>query len=126
MGNYKTLLTKYHFAPENIYNIYEIGVSTVMEKPKVGQKQVGLGTSADRGEMVTICAILNAVGNFITAVFIFLTKEIKRTFLKGAPSGCKDLSNPRAVMNANTLMETIKQFQNYTKCSKEKSCFGNS
>ena len=68
--NYKKVLEKYQFTPDRIYNLDEMGLTTVLNPPKVvapkGKKQVGLIYSAERGELVTI--------NIFVVLFLKITK----------------------------------------------------
>ena len=61
-----------------IYNLDETGSTTVQKVPKVvaikGCKQVGQVTSRERGELVTMCAIVSATGN--TSSFHIPSKEL--------------------------------------------------
>lgn len=50
-----------------------------------GKKQVGRIVSAERGELVTFCGIINAVGQTIPPVFSFPKIWYKEIFLNGAP-----------------------------------------
>ncbi|XP_067939553.1 uncharacterized protein [Watersipora subatra] len=80
-----------------IFNLDESGFTTVQELPKVisprGQKQVGQQTSSERGELVTYCAIVNAVGNKLPPVLTFPRKRYNETFMNGAPEGNLGLTN---------------------------------
>lgn len=82
--NYEALLRKHHITPRNIYKIDETGMSSTMETPKViskcCQKQVGQATSAEQGELVTICAFIYDFGNSISSVFIPHRKKYKDQF----------------------------------------------
>lgn len=66
---------KHKFGPENIYNLDETGLTSVQTPGKVlapkGTKQIGQVTSAERGELVTMCCAINAIGNAIPPFFVF-------------------------------------------------------
>ncbi|KAF2887415.1 hypothetical protein ILUMI_18758 [Ignelater luminosus] len=70
--NYVSLLKRYKFPPERIFNLDETGVTTVMKPVKVvstlGKKQVSQIASAERGELVTFVGIINAVGQSLPPV----------------------------------------------------------
>lgn len=121
--NYERAITRYKITPERIYNLDETGVTTVMQAPKViaraGAKQVGQAVSAERGELVTLCAIVNAVGNAVPPVYIFPRKRFKNELLKGSPPGSLGLANPSGWMNGITFLETIKHVQKHTHCNVE-------
>ncbi|KAF2904413.1 hypothetical protein ILUMI_01764 [Ignelater luminosus] len=78
--------------------IYETGTTTV-QNPKTiiatkGAKQVNHGTSGERGELVTTCAIISAVGTYIPPVIIFPQKFFKPHMLKRALPGSMGLATP--------------------------------
>jgi hypothetical protein len=58
-----------------VCNIYETEVSTVVESPnivaQIGTKQVGQAAPDEQETMITICMIINYVGNTVPQVFIF-------------------------------------------------------
>ena len=63
------------YGPERIWNVDETGCTTVHKPAKVlattGAKQVGAIVSAERGQLVTLCCAVNAVGNSVPPMFIF-------------------------------------------------------
>ncbi|KAJ8916934.1 hypothetical protein NQ315_013406 [Exocentrus adspersus] len=65
-SRYVSVLEKYKFKPNQIWNLDETGLTTVMEPPKVvatkGKKQVANVSSQERGELVTFVGIINAAG----------------------------------------------------------------
>ena len=67
--NLRSVMERYNFPPNKIYNIDETGLMTVHKLPKViatkGEKQVGQVTSSERGTLVTTVGTINAVGNTI-------------------------------------------------------------
>ncbi|KAJ4429031.1 hypothetical protein ANN_26027 [Periplaneta americana] len=60
---------------EDVYNLDETGLTTVQKPGKVvsscGQKQVGKITSAERGTLVTVCAIIGSTGKAVPPFFVF-------------------------------------------------------
>ncbi|KAK4887849.1 hypothetical protein RN001_004120 [Aquatica leii] len=91
---YVFFLTKYSFTPD----LDKTGITTVMTTPKIlaekTQKQVGQIVSAERGEMVTFCSIVSAIGNTIPPIFIFPRVHYKPHFIHGAPEGKKTIRSP--------------------------------
>jgi transposase len=65
--NLSTVMDRYRFEPQNIYNVDETGLTTVQKPSKIiaekGTKQVGSITSQERGTLVTMCLAVNAIGN---------------------------------------------------------------
>lgn len=61
--------------PHSISNVEETGLSTVQTPARVlapkGMKQVGRCTSAERGNLTTMIAAVNAIGNHIPPMLIF-------------------------------------------------------
>ena len=54
MENYKTVMTKCQFTPENVYNLDVTGIIAVIELPKAisrWDKQVAQAASAERGQL---------------------------------------------------------------------------
>jgi hypothetical protein len=69
-ANFEQALRSYTFTPENIYNLHETGITTLVQALNIvarkGTKQVGQIVSAERGQLITICGIVNASGNSTT------------------------------------------------------------
>nr|CAI5839755.1 unnamed protein product [Callosobruchus analis] len=74
-SKYSSILEKYKFSPNQIWNLDETGLTTVMEPPKVvaskGKKQVANVSSQERGESITVIGIISAVGGTVPPVFLF-------------------------------------------------------
>lgn len=113
---------EYHsFTPESIFNLDETGLSTSHKPRKVlaetGKRHASQVVSADRGENVTLCAIINALGNSVPPCLVFPRKRFQPGMLLGAPSGSLGLSNPSGWMTATLFMEVLKHFVKHTRCS---------
>lgn len=84
--------------PERIWNMDETGLTTVQNPVKIvapkGMKQVGRVTSAERGQLVTMIAAINAIGNHVPPFLIFPRVNFKDFMLKGAPPGSIGAANP--------------------------------
>lgn len=80
--NLKSLMDRFQFPPQQIYNIDETGITTVHKPKKIiacrGLKQVSKVTSAERGELVTVCAAINAIGNHLPPFIIFPRKKLAK------------------------------------------------
>ncbi|XP_071044152.1 uncharacterized protein [Parasteatoda tepidariorum] len=74
-NNYERALTSDHFTVDQIYNLDETGVLTVVPAlnvaAKLGARQVWQVVSGERGGMITMCMIINALGNTVPPVFVF-------------------------------------------------------
>jgi transposase len=78
VGIFFTLLEKTYrevkITGAQIFNLDETGITTVHKVPKVvgprGIKQMGQITSGERGELVTMCCVISAVGQSLPPVFV--------------------------------------------------------
>lgn len=90
-SNLCKLYDKYKFEPHNIYNIDEIGVTTVHKPTKIlavkGTKQVSAITSRERETLVTVVLAVNAIGNTEPPMLIFPRIKMKPWFLTNSPVG---------------------------------------
>jgi hypothetical protein len=80
------------YSPEaRVYNLDETGISIVVRLQtfvaQLGTQQVGQVVSGDQGTVITVCMIVNTVGNAIPPVFVFLRARFNYTMLFGAPPG---------------------------------------
>jgi len=75
IDNYLRALKSWKFTADRVYNIDETGVYTVVQSPNIvaqlGRKQVGLAASGERGTLITLCMIINSVGNTVLQTFVF-------------------------------------------------------
>lgn len=111
------------FPPERIWNQDETGVTTVQNPPNVvapkGAKQVGNVTSAERGELITVSACVNALGNHIPPMMVFPRVSYKDYMLKGAPPEAIGGANPSGWSNEELYFKFMEHFIKHTKPSKE-------
>lgn len=77
--NLERVYAQYKFPPERILSLDETGLNTVVQSPPViaqkGKKQVGNLVSSERGETVTMVAIINAGGNALPPVYVIPRKK---------------------------------------------------
>lgn len=96
-GKLEDIMHRKQFPPHNIYNLDETGITTVQKPPKIiavkGQKQIGQATSAERGQLITMCNIINAVGNTIPPAYVFPRVKFVDHMLHGAPVGSLGLAH---------------------------------
>ena len=82
--NYKLVLNRHNFQPLDIWNMNEIGVTTVRKPDRIigrrGKKQIGAITSAERGTLITMVGTISASGNSIPPYFIFSQVKFQRAF----------------------------------------------
>ena len=119
--NYIQVLEKSKFRPENIYNLDETGITTVLKPTKVvsekGKKQVGQIASAERGELITFVGIINAVGNTIPPVFVFPRVRNLSDYIVEGPTSSIALGSKNGWMTSENFLEVLKHLVNHTKCS---------
>jgi len=89
---YVRLSDKHNFAPQNIYNVDETGMTTVQGTgSKImamkGRRQVGCLTSAERGQLVTVVVCMNVTGTFLPPLFIFPRQRMKAELMDHSPPG---------------------------------------
>ena len=102
------------YGPERIWNVDETGCTTVHKPAKVlattGAKQVGAIVSAERGQLVTLCCAVNAVGNSVPPMFIFPKVNYRDNFVNGGPVGCVGTAHPSGWMAAAGFLTFLKHF----------------
>ncbi|GFO30943.1 tigger transposable element-derived protein 6-like protein [Plakobranchus ocellatus] len=105
------LYSRYSFPPERVYNLDETGLTTSQKPQKVvaevGAKQVAHVVSHERGETVTMCGFINAIGNALPPVLIFPRKKFKSNMLHNAPPGAKGLANQSGWMTGDLFLESL-------------------
>ncbi|CAH2105821.1 unnamed protein product [Euphydryas editha] len=121
--NLKSLMDRYNFEPQQIYNIDETGLTTVHKLKKIvacrGLKQVSKVTSAERGEIVTVCSAINAIGNHLPPFMIFPRKNWQDRMIYNSPPGTSGAPNPSGWMNAVIFLQYLNHFQKHVRSSKE-------
>jgi hypothetical protein len=112
------------FPASRIYNVDETGVTTVPNKlSKVlssrGKKQVGVITSAERGQLVTVELCMSATGHFIPPLFVFPRVGMKQELLDHAPPGAVAVPHKSGWMQTEIFVDWFKHFLSHTNPSKE-------
>ncbi|KAK6186371.1 hypothetical protein SNE40_008418 [Patella caerulea] len=73
-------MDRHQFEPKDIWDVDETGITAVQKPNKVvatkGVKQIGAVTSAERGELVTLCVSAAANGQYIPPYFHFPQGEL--------------------------------------------------
>ena len=115
--NVKQVLDKH---ANNIWNLNETGLTTVTKPAQIlaekGTKQVGRIASAKRGENVTMCCCINAIGNSLLP-----RANFKQHMLKGAPRESLGLANCSGWMNSDLFPQVLTHFIHFMGASKKKS-----
>jgi len=125
VGEFFQNLTKvyetYQFGPSRIWNVDETGLTTVHQPGKIiagkGVKQVGKMTSAERGELVTVCSAISASGNHIPPFMILPRVNWQDRMLDGAPAGTKGTTNPSGWMTTPNFKQFLVHFCEHTSSS---------
>lgn len=106
---------KYELTPDKIYNCDETGISVVSKtKSKIlamkGRKQVGLLSSAERGQTITVEICFNAAGTYMPPLMIFPRQRMKPELLDHAPPGTTAVCNPRGWITSEIFLTWFKNF----------------
>lgn len=122
----ESLLKKHQFAPEDIFNLDETGVTTVQKVQKVisskGRHQVGQVTSRERGELITQVGIICASGRALPPVWIFPRKRFDEArMMLGVPaeSGALGLVHSSGWMTSENFLKVLQHFTKHVRCSLE-------
>lgn len=106
-----------------VYNLDETGCTTVQKPRKIiaekGVKQVNQCTSGERGELVTVVAIICATGTFLPPIFVFPRKNMKTHMMNGSPTGSLGLASPSGWMTSELFPQVMEHFIKHTQSSKE-------
>ncbi|KAL2092745.1 hypothetical protein ACEWY4_012543 [Coilia grayii] len=118
--NLATVMDRYKFPPNRIYNVDETGVTDIQKPKQVvterGRKQVGSVTSKERGELITLICAVNALGNAVPPLFIFPRVRFHSHFLKGSPVGSIGCSTKSGWTNQEIFVTFLKHLIQHTNC----------
>lgn len=122
--NLERVMSEHSFSPQNIWNMDESGLATVPSKnTKIiatkGRKQVGILTSAERGQHLTVVCCLNALGTYVPPAFIFPRKNMKAELMDRAPTGAIGLAQEKGWMCSDTFVQWLHHFVKHVKPSAE-------
>lgn len=114
------ILSEHSFQPADIWNVDESGLSTVPSKnvkifATKGRKQVGVLSSAERGQHITVVCSMNAVGSFVPPAFIFPRKNMKNELMDHAPPGAIGLTQEKGWMNSEVFLKWLNHFVKFAK-----------
>ncbi|KAK7469718.1 hypothetical protein BaRGS_00036249 [Batillaria attramentaria] len=119
-----SVMDRHRFSPSDIWNVDETGVTTVQKPTKIvasrGVKQTGAITSAERGQLVTMCAAVSAAGNSVPPCIIFPRKNFKEHFIRDGPPGSIGAAHPSGWMTVENFPLFMEHFIRHVRPSKEK------
>lgn len=118
------LIDQYKFLPTNIYNVDETGLTTVPKRQSriialKGRKQVGLASSAERGQLTTAVLCVSASGNYVPPLLIFPRIRMKAELLDGAPPGTVAVCHPSGWIQSEIFVEWLNHFISAVKPKKQ-------
>lgn len=119
-SNIQTLMQKFKFEPNRIYNIDETGITTVQKKcPKVygpkGAKKVGAAISGERGRTITAVFCMSAAGNYIPPMLIYPRKRMPPTLQKNGPIGASYKCSKNGWINTELFLSWLSHFAKHAK-----------
>lgn len=121
--NLSSIMGRYGFQPEAIWNMDETSTVTVQTPDKIiaakGKKQVGAMTSAERGTLVTLAMAVNALGNSVPPHFIFPRKKYFDHFVRDGPRGCMGTANGSGWMQEGDFVAFLHHFAKHSNASKQ-------
>lgn len=116
----KETITKLNVSGAQIYNLDESGLTTVQKLPKLiaprGVKQIDQVTPRERGELVTICCIVSALGHIILPVFLEFLRKSEKVAGKFVKPKVEDVASvPITCIKAQLTRSTITGTTSWTK-----------
>ena len=122
-NNSKSVLDHSHILLEKIFNLGKTVISTVQKLRQVftftESKQVGKVTSGERGENVTMCACVSAIGHALPPPFVFPRVHFREHILKEAPNVSLGLSCSSDWMNSKLFPKVLLHFLKYMNVSRQ-------
>lgn len=122
-NNLEIVFEKFHFSPENIWNMDETGISTVQEPGVVvapkGQKRVGSVTSWERGKNITVVCCMSAAGQYVPPMFIYPRARMSPLLERDGPPGSIYACSKSGWTNEDLFIVWLKHFIKIIKASKE-------
>lgn len=119
-----TVVDKHKFTAERIYNCDETGVSIIPKhRSKVfslkGRKQVGVLTSAERGNTITVEVCYNAAGSYMPPLFVFPRSRANEQLLNDSPPGAEAAYHPSGWMQSEIFFTWFKKFVEWSRPTKD-------
>ncbi|XP_072398391.1 uncharacterized protein [Diabrotica undecimpunctata] len=122
----KTVLENHGTGPEAIWSVDKTGLSTVHKPKKIiackGEKHVGKITSGERGVTVTVCCVINTIGNHIRPFMVFPRKLWQDRMIDNSPPGTTGVVYESGWMTASNFIKFLEQFQKHVKATTDNKC----
>ena len=118
---YKGLIGSGEYTPRQVWNVDETGITPVQVPAKVlatrGKRCVGKITSAERGELVTVVAAVNAAGQYLAPMLVWPRKRNLEVLMKGTPPGSIGSASGSGWIDADLFLQWLRHFQEWTQSS---------
>ncbi|KYN36612.1 hypothetical protein ALC56_09037, partial [Trachymyrmex septentrionalis] len=122
--NLKTVCNCLRVKPSDIWNMDEIGISTIHTPDRViarrEMKQLGKIISTERETLITMAVTISAIGNMVPPFFIFPRAHYKDYFTQKGPLRSAGDINPLGWMKEEHFIKYCQHFVRHVRPSKEK------
>lgn len=119
----KMIQAKHNIPGHRIFNVDEIGISTVQTNYKIlapkGLKQVRKATSGERGVTTTVVCAISASGIYVPPMFIFKIKRMNQLLIKGCNSDMIATVSDSGWINESIFIDYLRHFISFVKPTKE-------
>lgn len=115
--NLQTILDSHAYEPQDIYNVDEIGVTTLQRPDKVVKKREIQQVGAEPATLVTVVCAANALGNAIPPVFIFPGAFYEDNFVESGPVGSVGTANSAGWMQDAAFLVFLEHFKKFSNAS---------
>ncbi|XP_039278688.1 uncharacterized protein LOC120350209 [Nilaparvata lugens] len=122
-SNLTTVVDKFKFGADRIYNMDETGISTVQKPGQIlgpkGQKQVGGAISWERGRNITVICCFSASGTYVPPMIIYPRKRMSPLLERGGPVGALYRCSHNGWSNEDLFHEWLEHFKKFCKPTAE-------
>lgn len=122
--NLEEITKKINFTASCVFNIDEVGITTVPNKtPKIltprGKRCVSKVSSAERGQTVTAICCMSASGNYVPPALIFPRKRPKAELMDGCIPEATMFVSESGYVNSELFVQWLKHFKKHVRTSAE-------
>lgn len=110
------IVARYGIWMRVVYPRYSLNI---LKSATKGRKQVGILTSAERGQHATVICCMSASGVFLPPAFIFPRKNMKHELLDQCPSGSVGFAQENGWINSEIFVKWLQHFVKHVKPSKD-------